>query len=66
MDPTRTAARQRLWRCPACALWIALLLHRVADLSASGSEFAQDPSVLGATSWNGSNNGPFFIRLEAP
>ncbi|XP_039985273.1 inactive tyrosine-protein kinase transmembrane receptor ROR1 isoform X1 [Xiphias gladius] len=66
MYPTRAAACQRLWRCPACALWIALLLQSVLDLSASGSEFPQDPNVLATTSWNTSSNGPFFIRLEAP
>lgn len=36
MYPTRALACQRLGRCPACALWIALLLHAVLDLSASG------------------------------
>lgn len=37
MYPTRAAAAgQRPWRCPGCALWIALLLQSVLDLSASG------------------------------
>uniref|UniRef100_A0A3Q3CBG4 Receptor tyrosine kinase-like orphan receptor 1 n=1 Tax=Haplochromis burtoni TaxID=8153 RepID=A0A3Q3CBG4_HAPBU len=35
----RAAANQRLWRCPPCALWIALLLQSVLDLSASGPHF---------------------------
>ncbi|XP_061594703.1 inactive tyrosine-protein kinase transmembrane receptor ROR1 isoform X2 [Cololabis saira] len=39
MCPTWAAVRQRLWRCPACALWISLLLHGVLELSASGSFF---------------------------
>lgn len=36
MYPSRAAASQRLWRCPACALGIALLLQSVLELSASG------------------------------
>uniref|UniRef100_A0A669EBH3 Receptor tyrosine kinase like orphan receptor 1 n=2 Tax=Oreochromis niloticus TaxID=8128 RepID=A0A669EBH3_ORENI len=39
MYPNRAAANQRLWRCPPCALWIALLLQSVLDLSASGPHF---------------------------
>ncbi|XP_037326336.2 inactive tyrosine-protein kinase transmembrane receptor ROR1 isoform X2 [Pungitius pungitius] len=39
MYPTRAASSQRLRRCPQCALWIALLLQSVLDLSASGSFF---------------------------
>ncbi|KAM8875944.1 inactive tyrosine-protein kinase transmembrane receptor ROR1 isoform 2-T2 [Spinachia spinachia] len=39
MYPTRAASSQRLRRCPQCALWIALLLQSVLDLSASGSSF---------------------------
>ncbi|XP_005737084.1 tyrosine-protein kinase transmembrane receptor ROR1, partial [Pundamilia nyererei] len=62
----RAAANQRLWRCPPCALWIALLLQSVLDLSASGSEFPQDPSMQAATLWNTSSDGPHFIRLDAP
>ncbi|XP_040040666.2 inactive tyrosine-protein kinase transmembrane receptor ROR1 isoform X2 [Gasterosteus aculeatus] len=39
MYPTRAASGQRVWRCPQCALWIALLLQSVLDLSASGPSF---------------------------
>ncbi|KAM3875637.1 inactive tyrosine-protein kinase transmembrane receptor ROR1 [Diretmus argenteus] len=66
MYPTRAVVTQRLRRCPACALWTVLLLHTVLDLSASGSEFPQDPSVVATTAWNTSSDEPFFIRLEAP
>ncbi|XP_007550927.1 inactive tyrosine-protein kinase transmembrane receptor ROR1 [Poecilia formosa] len=64
MYQNRAAVRERLWRCPACALWISLLLQGVLDLSASGSELPQDLSVLAATSWNTTEGA--FIRLEAP
>lgn len=36
MYPTWAAAGRRAWRCPACALWIALLLQSVLKASASG------------------------------
>ncbi|XP_034003659.1 inactive tyrosine-protein kinase transmembrane receptor ROR1 [Trematomus bernacchii] len=65
MYPTRAAASQRPRGCPARALWVALLLQSVLELSASGSEFPQDPSVIATSSWNISD-GSFFIRLEAP
>lgn len=36
MYPTWAAAGRRVWRCPVCALWIALLLQSVLNVSASG------------------------------
>ena len=64
MYPTRAAAAaagQRPWRCPGCALWIALLLHSVLDLSASGESstprlsFPSSPPSAGPASLCGSD-----------
>lgn len=42
MYATWAAAGRRVWRCPACALWVALLLQSVLDASASG----ESPNIL--------------------
>ncbi|XP_054645374.1 inactive tyrosine-protein kinase transmembrane receptor ROR1 isoform X2 [Dunckerocampus dactyliophorus] len=63
MYPSRTATSGCLRRCPG---WMALLLIGILDLGAAASEFAQDPSVVAAPSWNTSSDGSFFIRLETP
>ncbi|XP_019730724.1 inactive tyrosine-protein kinase transmembrane receptor ROR1-like [Hippocampus comes] len=63
MYPSRTALSGCLRGCPG---WMVVLLLGFLDLSVSGSDYAQDPSVVAATSWNTSTDGLSFIRLETP
>ncbi|XP_051929318.1 inactive tyrosine-protein kinase transmembrane receptor ROR1 [Hippocampus zosterae] len=63
MYPIRTALSGCLRGCPG---WMVVLLLGFLDLSVSGSDFAQDPSVVAAPSWNTSTDGLSFIRLETP
>ncbi|XP_072295265.1 inactive tyrosine-protein kinase transmembrane receptor ROR1 [Eucyclogobius newberryi] len=65
MYPHRTETRPCRWmRCPARVLWVPLLLLCASDSRASGSD--EEHSVMAAASWNGTSEGPYFIRLEAP
>lgn len=57
MYPTWAAAGRRVWRCPACALWIALLLQSVLNVSASG----ESPNSLSFSPFPGS-----LLAFRAP
>ncbi|XP_029906306.1 inactive tyrosine-protein kinase transmembrane receptor ROR1 isoform X2 [Myripristis murdjan] len=64
MYPTRAAVSQRLRRCPACALWTALVLQIILDLSASEPFFIRLDAPMNNITTSLGHTAELFCRVS--
>ncbi|XP_038571243.1 inactive tyrosine-protein kinase transmembrane receptor ROR1 isoform X2 [Micropterus salmoides] len=64
MYTMQAAASQLLWRYPACALWMALLLQSVLDLSASGPFFIRLEAPMNNITTSLGHTAELFCRVS--
>eukprot|EP00066_Takifugu_rubripes_P024167 XP_011613433.1 PREDICTED: tyrosine-protein kinase transmembrane receptor ROR1 isoform X1 [Takifugu rubripes] len=64
MYPTWAAAGRRAWRCPACALWVALLFQSALKLCASGPFFIRLEAPMNNITTSLGHTAELFCRVS--